>query len=76
MTPSIANLQYGCDVTSTLPFRPDISFATDTGHIICYRHADGVVLVKDAKPPYKLAHRTEVKNAERFAEIYKVASRL
>src|SRR5438128_1723009 len=38
ITPSAFNLLCGCDPTPTLPFRPDISFATATGHIIRYRH--------------------------------------
>src|SRR5439155_16791217 len=32
ITASTLNLQCGCDRTPTLPFRPDISFATKTGH--------------------------------------------
>jgi len=34
------NLLFGCSILSTLPFRPDISFATATGHIICYRQIE------------------------------------
>jgi hypothetical protein len=37
--------------------------------------AAGVVLVKAAKRPYRIAQRTELK-AERFAAIYKEASHL
>ena len=37
-TRQLDDAMVGCDITSTLPFRPDISFATSTGQIMCYRH--------------------------------------
>ena len=36
ITPSTFSRHCGCDITSSLPLRPDISLATDTGQIICY----------------------------------------
>src|SRR5438067_11385911 len=60
---------------STLPFRPDISFATDTGHIMCYRHGALGVLdktdpqtIKAGEISLRLRHKLDLLSSFEFGE--------